>query len=337
MAMPSASIARQRTGSAGVASCWFAVGLALATTAAAAGLDDPVRASWTALPLRDWAARATALAGRPVILDRRLDPDTTITLDCRGEPLHEALERAARQAGAEVAALRGTIRIVPREQRGICERAEDARDRDLGRLPATPRTALAKQAAWNWPEAASPRELVAAVAAEAGIALEGIDGLPHDHFPAATLPPLSRAERIDLVLAHFDRRAAWRTRGGVVTGAIVPLDADLPPPRRDVARKPQPASPRPAAGGREMFSLRAAAPLDELLAAVAAQQGLSLELDRASLTARGIAAREIVRIDVQEVPRDTLLERIVGPLGLAWRIDAGRLQVFAAPRDAPAE
>jgi hypothetical protein len=314
-----------------------AICLTLAAATAAAGLDEPVRASWKALPLREWAARVTPLADRPVILDRRLDPDTAITLECRDEPLHAVLAKAADQADAEVAVLRSTIRLVPRSQRGICERAEDARDRDLARLPAAPRAALAKKSAWTWPEAAMPRELAAAVAQEAGVAVEGIEGLPHDHFPAAALPALTRAERIDLVLAHFDRRVDWRNRDGAVHGVIVPLDADLPPPRRDVGqtKKPQARPRKPAAGGKDVFSLRAAAPLEELLAAVAAQQKLSLDLDRDSLAARGIATEEIVRIDVQDVSRDELLDRIAGPLGLAWRIEADRLNVFARPAGSP--
>jgi len=328
MPIASAACTRQTTAAAAAASACagaFWIGLA---AAAAAGLDEPVRASWQGVPLREWATRVTPLAGLPVIVDRRLDPDVAITLQCRGEPLREALTMAAEQAGAEVAVLRSTIRIVPRSQHGICERAEDARGRDLARLPREPQAALAKPAAWAWPEAARPRDLVAAVAAEAGVPLEGIDGLPHDHFPAASLPTLSRAERIDLVLAHFDRRAEWRNRGGEVRGVIVPLDANLPPPRRDPTQQRKPP-PRPAAGVKDVFSLRAAAPLEELLAAVATQQHLRIDLDRGSLAARGIAPAEIVRVEVQDVSRDALLDRITRPLGLAWRIEGDRLRVFA--------
>lgn len=336
MAIASAAAPKTTAAAGSAPGMAVAIVLGLSLAAAAAGLDDPVRASWKAMPLREWAERVAPLAAMPVIVDRRLDPDTAITLECRGESLRDVLAQAADQAAAEVAVLRSTIRIVPRSQRGICERAEDARDRDLARLPAAPRTALAKKAVWTWPEGAVPRELVAALAKEAGIALEGLDALPHDHFPAASLPALTRAERIDLVLAHFDRRAAWRKQGGAVQAAIVPLDADLPPPRADggQAKKPPPQPRQPAAGKKDVFSLRAAAPLEELLAAVATQQQLTLELDRESLAAHGIAAAEIVRIDVQNVSRSELLDRIAGPLGLEWRIEAGRLRVAAAAKPA---
>jgi hypothetical protein len=333
MATPSVPTARETTAAGRGPSLAAAVWLVAATAAAAAGLEDPVRASWKAIPLREWATRVTPLADRPVIVDRRLDPDTAITLECRGEPLRDAIAKAAEQAGAESAVLRGTIRIVPRGQRDLCERADAARDRDLARLLAASRSALTKKSAWSWPEAARPRDLVAAVAAEAGVKIDGVDELPHDHFPAASLPEMTRAERIDLVLAHFDRRVAWRTGAGGTRGEIVPLAAELPPPRRDVGqrKKPPPRTGKPVAGAKDVFTLRAAAPLEELLAAVAVQQKLTLDLDRASLTARGIAAAEIVRIEVEDVSRDELLGRILTPLGLVWRIEADRLHVSAPP------
>jgi hypothetical protein len=178
--------------------------------------------------------------------------------------------------------------------------------------------------------AARPRDLVAAVAAEAGVApLDGIADLPHDHFPAAQLPAMSRAEKIDLVLAHFDRRVEWRTVGGVARGAIVPLDTNLPPRRRVPARKP--ADPKPLVSKADVFSLRTAAPLDELLVALTDKFRLELEIDRDSLRARGISPREIVRVDVRDVTREQLLDEVLGPVGLVWRIEGERLRVRAAP------
>jgi hypothetical protein len=330
MATPQPACTLQPTAPRGGPSAALAVWLAAAACAAGAGLDDPVRASWKALPLRDWSSRAAELAGAPVILDRRLDPDTPVTFAGNGQPLRNAMAAIAAAADAEVAELRSSIRIVPRGRSELCERAEDARDRELTRLPAEPRAALRARGPWAWPMAARPRDLVAAVTAEAGVApLDGIADLPHDHFPAAELPAMSRAEKIDLVLAHFDRRVEWRTVGGAARGTIVPLDTNLPPPRRTPARKP--AARKPRQPQVDVFSLRAAAPLEEILRALAGQFGLELELDRDSLRGRGISPREIVRADVRDVSREQLLDRVLGPVGLAWRIEGQRLHVHAAP------
>ena len=310
-----------------------ALGLCLAAAAAAAGLDAPVRASWKGISLRDWAAAATPLAGMPVIVDRRLDPDTLVTLACDGGPLRDAVATVAATAGAEVAVLRSSIRIVPAAQGQLCERAEEARDRELARLPAGPRTALQARSRCRWPEGSRPRDLLAAAAAEAGVVLEGLDHLPHDHFPAAELPALTVAEKLDLVLAHFDRRVAWRAEAATATGTIVPLDTDLPPPGSGRPTRPPtpPVRGKPPGPAHDVFSLRVAAPLEEVLAAVASRLGLALELDRGSLQARGIQAGEIVRAEIRDASRDELLDRIVAPLGLSWRIEQERLRVFAPP------
>lgn len=333
--MPSSSTASDRKPTADGGAAPAVVWLCLAAAAAAAGLDAPLRASWKAIPLRDWAAAVATVAGMPVIVDRRLDPDTLVTLASDGGPLREAVATVAAGAGAEVAVLRSSIRIVPAAQRGLCERAEVARDREVARLPAGPRAALQRRSRWNWSEAAQPRELAATAAAAAGVVLEGLDELPHDHFPAAELPPLTVAEKLDLVLAHFDKRVVWRADAAGARGTVVPLATDLPPPGSVQPKRPPvaagPGRGKPPGPARDVFSLRVAAPLEEVLAAVAARLGLELEIDRGSLAARGIQAGEIVRADIRDASRDDLLDRIVAPLDLSWRIEGDRLRVFATP------
>ena len=60
---------------------------------------------------------------------------------------------------------------------------------------------------------------------------------------------------------------------------------------------------------------------------MAARLELDLELDREGLRTKGIAPAEIVRLSVKDVDRDTLLDRIVEPLGLEWAIDGRTLRV----------
>jgi hypothetical protein len=207
-------------------------------------LAVPVQASWVRLPLRDWADRVTALAGRPIIVDRRLDPDQLVTCTARGESLRDLLDRVANSAGARVEELAATIRIVPTAAAGLASQADrDTRAR-LARMPARSRAVLAERQPWRWPSGARPRELVADAADEAGVVIEGLDQIPHDHFPSLSLPPLSLAERLDLVLAHFDRRVEWTAVAGDLRGRIIPLDQGTAP------RGAQAQPDREAATGR---------------------------------------------------------------------------------------
>jgi hypothetical protein len=308
--------------------------LLVACPARAADLDRTTTAAWTGIGLRDWAARASEIAGMPVLVDPRLDPETRITLDCRDEPIRTLLVRAAAAADGELACLRSTARLVPPATAAQLERAEAVRERTLATLPPRQRAILAARRPWIWPAGARPRDLVVGAAAEAGITLEGVDAVPHDHLPASSLPPLSLAERLDLLLAGYGLQVDWAADAG----RIVPLARSLP----DGAvaaddRRMHPAPPRgggksprkTAAAAEPTFSLEVAAPLDQVLATIAGRLGLEPVIDQASLRRRGIAAGEIVRARVKDATRDQLLDALLEPLELSWRIEDGRLRVFA--------
>lgn len=299
-----------------------------------------ITATWNGLPVRMVCKRLSEIAGRPVILDRRLDPDTPITLDVRDAPFTAVLEAVVRAVGGSGAVLPESIRIVPGRSAAALVLADTQRARALAAMPADARRLAVGRAAWSWEEGARPRDLIAAVAGGAGIDLVGVDAIPHDHLAATALSPLPLAERLDLLLGQFDRRIDWdsvRTESGTLLLRIVPLPAAAsgdvvvvqsgaarggaairPPPRG--GRRPQPP-------GAPTWTLEVAAPLEELLKTVAARLELDLALDHDGLRKHGISAGEIVRLSVKNVDRDTLLDRIVEPIGLRWTIEGRTLRV----------
>ena len=352
-ALPSASAATSvsRTGlfAIGADLLWVFIGWSIIGTACPAApvdLDTPITATWSGIGLREWAGRVGHTAGLPVLVDRRLDPDTVIRLECREEPLHEVIARAAAVAGGEVVTLDSSIRIMPRGMASLVSRAEAARKTRLASLPSRQRSVLDTPLAWQWAAGARPRDLVADAATQAGITLEDVAIVPHDHLPAMSLSELTLAEGIDLLLCPFDLRVDWQAAPAaarVPTGRIIAIDAGLPPPAA-TAKLVKPAAGKPAAGkppGRRpgpqpkgtaaehTYSLQVAAPLEELLAAIASRLGLTLDLDRESLIRRGVAPGELVRASVKDASRDELLAAILGPLDLTWTIKGDTLRVFA--------
>jgi len=323
---------------------WWLVGATC--PAADTDLAAPVTATWSGIGLRAWAERISETAGLPVLVDRRLDPDTAIRLESQSEPLLDVLTRAAAVAGGELAVLKSSIRIVPRGMADVAIRAEAARTTRIGSLPPRQRSVLTHTQPWHWPAGARPQDLLTNAAAQAGIRLDGIDAVPHDHLPAMSLPEMTLAERIDLLLAPFDLRVEWlvaRTAAGdrataALTGQIIAIAAGLPSTTASAATE-KPAGPKPtgrlspsrqkAAVAGEAFSLKVAAPLEEVLTAIATRLSLQLDLDRESLTRRGIAPGEIVRATVTNASRDELLRAILDPLALDWTIDGTTLRVCA--------
>lgn len=294
---------------------------------AADPLATPVRGSWTRLPLRNWADRVAGLAGIPVVVDRRIDPTTPITLDADGEPLAAILDRVAEALGARVEPLGSSVRLVPPAAVGRATAAEAARAVELRRLPGDMRARLAVRAAWGWEAAAEPRVVLARLGSDAGVGITGLDLLPHDHLPAVQLPPLPVAEQFDLLLSHYDLRVAWADGGGVVVPAVEASAPAKPGVGRSAIQRRKPDGPP----GAERHTLRLEAPLDQAVAALARRFTLVPGIDAASLAARGIAPAEVVRVHVENVTRDELFDAVVAPLGLAWTIDGGTLKVFAPP------
>jgi hypothetical protein len=311
--------------------------LLIAATAiiAAAGMHHApaaptIDAHWTGVPLREVAARLSDLGGVAVIVDRRLDPTVLVTLAASSEPLDEVLAAVAAQGDAEVALLAGHARIAPAAGAARARAGESLREQEIRRLAPPLRRLAQARRDWTWRDGARPAELVAAAAADAGIALEGLDTLPHDHFPSADLPPLALAERLDLVLAHFDRRVEWKPRvdsaGQRPTFRIVPIAATSSAPPGKTPWRVAPAKPPPPESAAT-YSLKVAAPLDDLLATLAKRFGLVLDLDRQSLERRGVAPREIIRLDVKDASRESLLDAVLDPLSLGWRIEGKTLHV----------
>ena len=300
-----------------------------------------VTATWRGVPARSVCRRLTELTGRPVILDRRLDPDTPITIAAEATPLVDLLGEIAASLGGRCAILPASIRIVPGHAAALVA-ADTERTRTLASLPPALRRLAARRAPWAWGDGARPRDLLAEIADRASIDLAGLDDVPHDHLAAADLPALPLAERLDLLLAQFDRRIDWRgarSDSDRVGLAIVPLPsppdddgalvvAPAGPPLDTAVKPPRPGgAPRPLAPGMATWTLEVAAPLDQLLATVAMRLELELALDREGLRTKGIAPAEIVRLSVREVDRETLLDRIVEPLDLEWAIDGHILRV----------
>lgn len=313
-------------------------GVAGAADPVSRALAMPVTADWTGLPLRQAAGRLAETGGVAVVVDRRLDPDTSIALHASAEPLDDVLARVADAARADVAPYAGHVRLVARGGAAPLAAAEQLRAKELQRLESRLGAVVRTKAEWSWPDGAVPRDLIASAAAEAGIAIDGLEQLPHDHFAAARLPPHTLADRLDLVLAHFDRRVAWQPRphqpGGGPSFSLVALPhgeaaASHGPPQR----APRPAQqPRPARDTASTYTLKVAAPLDELLATLARRFGLTLALDRVALTRAGVAPAEIVRLELEDASREELLDAICTPRGLAWRIESDTLSVSAANR-----
>jgi hypothetical protein len=305
---------------------WAALLLVIVASGALPAQAGGVAGTWQGVGLAQLAESLTDMLGRPLVLDCRIDPTTPITLNGSGLEAEQLLAALAERSRAEVVILRESVRLAPPGRRAALQAAEEARAAEIAKAPARLRRPLAERQAAAWPAGTTPRELVSQLAADAAAPLAGLDSIPHDHLRGFSGPPMSRGAILDLVLAGYDLRAAV-TESGLEIVRLDPKAEPATPPRLDPPAKPPAEAMADAANTR--FTLEAAAPLDQLLAAIAAQTGLTLEIDEESLNRRGIDPRRVVRVQVEKATREQLLDAITEPLGLAWTITDTKLTISA--------
>ena len=156
-----------------------------------------------------------------IFLDRRIDPSTPIELTVRQVTLAELLEQLATQSGAVTAHIGSVVYIGPRDTIAGLPLIAQQRAREVRALPGNSGRPLLASRRWGWDELAEPRALLAELAGEAGVVIEGIDEIPHDLWPKTDLPSLSWSDRLSIVLAGFGRTFELAERGNTVR--IVPM------------------------------------------------------------------------------------------------------------------
>jgi hypothetical protein len=168
-------------------------------------LEQPVGAIfWSGLPLRPALVRLARTEQVAILLDRRVDPDQKVDLSLEGVSLREALGRIAKHLGLglslpESFAYFGPPRAAARLWTLLELRRDEAR-----RLPAAASRRLLLADRLSWPDFASPRPLLARLAASGPVVVSPLEDVPHDLWAAADLPPLPLVDRIALVAAQFD-------------------------------------------------------------------------------------------------------------------------------------
>ncbi len=187
-------------------------------------LAEPVGVQWSGNPLGE-AVRSLGRNRRvAVLLDRRVDPSRPMELTLADVPLRQAFEDVARGQDLGLTWFGPVAYWGPPAVTARLRTVGQLRRDEAERLPAERAKAFARQARMVWPDFATPRELLAGLSAEAGVAVAGESLVPHDLWAGADLPPLPLTDRLTLVLAQFD--LTFQPAADGRTLAIVPLPAE---------------------------------------------------------------------------------------------------------------
>ena len=302
-------------------------------------LNQPIHATFKRIPLERLISQLSIISDGIVVLDRQIDPTQHVTLTCQGEDLLSVLFNLADETGTELAVLESSAWLVPIGKAGSLEAADDERKLALQKLPTSTQRHLSTKQPLQWQAGQKPSLLIEKILTRVktdSLAVTPDDlstVIPHDHLAAGNIVPLSLPEQLDMIAMQYNQHVRWEQNPKDASSVLVrfaPLPS-LTAPRKKATRQKQPQSDsrRPAGNNRDRYTLRVAAPFDELLRAISQRLKLEPTIDTQSLKTRGINPQKIIRLEIKDANRDQLLDAIVQPLGLTWSIEKNRLSISA--------
>jgi len=183
-------------------------------------LQQDISATWDNVPLRLLLQRLQAERSVALLLDRRIDPTVAYAVRFAGEPLATALEHLANQAGAAVSHSDRVVYLGPESSARWLQTAVEQAELRLAEeglaVAERRRFALLLGQTIHWQDLSTPREILQQIAASFHLTIEGLEAVPHDLWASATLPGVTAAEALTLVLIQFDLGWDWLPGGNSV-------------------------------------------------------------------------------------------------------------------------
>lgn len=186
----------------------------------AAEWDRSLTAVFENAELRDSLRRLGPERQLAIILDRRIDPNQTVGFQIQQEPLRKGLGRLAESIGAELVVTENVAYIGHPDRarwlRTAIAQSERGMTPDAVKRPVSIRKTIA------WDDLTTPREIVEQIARAYNLQMENPELVPHDLWAGATLPNVTPAEALTLVLIQLDLGWKWEPKGRRVT--LIPWD-----------------------------------------------------------------------------------------------------------------
>jgi hypothetical protein len=290
---------------------------------------------WQRVPLRDAIGRLRALFDDIVFVDRRVDPGMRVTLDIEVASAEAVVAAVAAGKDLGAARLGSLVYLGPAVAANQMRAVSAARSGEAARLPAEVRATITKNRPTSWPRLSEPRGLIQAAIEHRGWRLANADAIPHDLWSAGELPDLDLAEQLTMLLIGFDLTFEFRPKERSVV--IVPLKANGKLAGPSAERKPPapPAnSPRAEQGARHEYTLRVQdKPVRAVLKVLAKGLHWSIQFDEEAIQKAGKSLETSVSFSVENADREHLLDALLHPAGLDYRIEGEQVRIVAGRYD----
>jgi hypothetical protein len=193
-------------------------------------LDQKVSITWSAragIPLRQALTHLSQAQQVAIVLDRRVDPDQKIEFTSDDASLDATLKLIASKLSIGVAQVGSVIYFGPEATARRVRTLSVLRHDEAIKLPSAARSRILQLRRWRWDDLATPRDLLANLASECHVTIQGTDRVPHDLWAAGDLPPLNFTDRLTLVAAQFDLTFAIDPTGESVSLVEMPATVEI--------------------------------------------------------------------------------------------------------------
>ncbi len=284
-------------------------------------LSQKTTVIWSNIPLRKAIEGLSQSQKVAILLDRRIDPDQKIELSLENVTLADGLKQIASRLGAGATMLGPAAYFGPAATAARLRTVAALRQQEAEKLPDAIRARWTAPRDWKWDDLAAPRDLLIALAQEAGATILNSQSVPADLWAHADLPPLTLPQRFTLLLAQFDLTYEFSADGRSIR--IVPIPENLQIETAAESPRDKPAAVKPGhrivmGEARKVYSLQVELPVGQLLQALGPRMGLEIHVDKEAIAAAGKSLDTKVKIDMKDVGDEELLHAVLEPAGLTF-------------------
>ncbi|MEZ6095116.1 MAG: hypothetical protein R3C03_12950 [Pirellulaceae bacterium] len=313
---------------------------------------------------RDQIQLVTRNSKVAIWIDREVNPETSLELQVEAANMEQIAWLAAERNHATVYIWNDLLYIGPAEKVARLTDLRASLAESLQRVAAGPRKKLGEPIAVSFPRYTAIVPWLKEFVVEHDVAIRNLDDMPYDVWDAIDTPEIPLVELIALIAIGFDQWPEMHDDGSIELQAIdyatakssfefAPKSAGVDMGEfaerfgKDSIKKNGKAarivgsqdnvidmmryvafakSPRPVknnAKAETRFSLTTSASRGQLLATVASQKGLTLEYSRDSIE----FLNATIKVDLQNVTLDEVLEAAVEGSALTWRIEDNKLMI----------
>lgn len=194
-------------------------------------LDARISAVWDHVELRMILQRIGQEQQIAILLDRRIDPNQTLSVELSGRSVRDVLERIADKCGAAVSVLGDVVYIGPpaaaEKLRTLAELRSAEAFREPTDISGGRQFQLADRRPLTWNDLDRPADILQQIAGRYRLWVEAAEQLPHDLWAGATLPQVDAVEALTLLLVQFDLTFAWQNAGAGIRLEPIPRDVRI--------------------------------------------------------------------------------------------------------------